>query len=563
MIPLANHLWQSTLFAAVAGLLTLVLRNSHARTRHAIWMTASLKFLLPFSFLVGLGTHIEWRTAPAVEQPAIPIVAAHRTKRHPVSPSRSATAPSPAIDPWPPIVLTLWLGGCVVVTCSWIMRLRRIRSAVRSASTTHINVPIPAPIQIMSSPELLEPGVFGIFRPVLLLPEGIADRLTPAQLDAVLAHELCHVRRHDNLAAAIHMLVEALFWFHPLVWWIGARLVEERERACDEEVLRLGSDPQVYAESILRVCQFYLEPRIACVSGITGADLKKRIEDIMARGVAHNLGLARKLLLTTIAIAAVVGPIALGLLNAPRIHAQSPTSATAALQFEVASIKPSNSGSRGFSAQHDVGRFTASNASLQNLIEMAYQVKNLQISGAPAWLNSERFDIVAKAPPNTPRSQILSMLGPLLVDRFKLATHRETKVLPGYGLVIAKNGPKLHESTADHGSTNGTRGSLTAQRTTMAQLADTLARRLDGPVADMTGIQGFFDFKLEWAPDESQPMKKPGEGGEGIAATASTDGPTIFTALQEAARAEMEARRVPVRNPGDSDFHVEKVPTEN
>lgn len=81
-------------------------------------------------------------------------------------------------------------------------------------------------------------------------------KLTDAQLESVIAHELCHVRRHDNLAAALHMLVEAVFWFHPLVWWIGARLVDERERACDEEVVRLGSDPQIYAESILKVCEF-------------------------------------------------------------------------------------------------------------------------------------------------------------------------------------------------------------------------------------------------------------------------------------------------------------------
>ena len=79
--------------------------------------------------------------------------------------------------------------------------------------------------------------------PVLLWPEGLSERLDDAHLEAVIAHELCHVRRRDNLAAAIHMLVEAVFWFHPLVWWLGARLIDERERACDEEVLQRGSAP--------------------------------------------------------------------------------------------------------------------------------------------------------------------------------------------------------------------------------------------------------------------------------------------------------------------------------
>src|SRR6266576_923925 len=75
----------------------------------------------------------------------------------------------------------------------------------------------------------------------------------------MLAHELWHVQRRDNLAAAVHMLVEAVFWFHPLLWWLGARLVEERERACDEEVLEMGKERQVYAESILKICEFCVE----------------------------------------------------------------------------------------------------------------------------------------------------------------------------------------------------------------------------------------------------------------------------------------------------------------
>ena len=85
------------------------------------------------------------------------------------------------------------------------------------------------------------PGVFGIVRPVLLWPRDIETRLDDAQVRAILAHELAHVRRRDNLTAAVHMVVEAIFWFYPLVWWIGSRLVNERERACDEEVVRLTS----------------------------------------------------------------------------------------------------------------------------------------------------------------------------------------------------------------------------------------------------------------------------------------------------------------------------------
>src|SRR5580704_4826161 len=136
-------------------------------------------------------------------------------------------------------------------------------------------------MNVMSSPDLLEPGIIGIRRPVLLLPDGITDRLTRAELHAIIAHEWCHVRRRDNLVATLHMIIEALYWFHPMMWWIEARLIDERERACDEAVLRAGYDPHIYADGILNVCKFYVESPLVCASGVTGSDLKKRIEAIM------------------------------------------------------------------------------------------------------------------------------------------------------------------------------------------------------------------------------------------------------------------------------------------
>ena len=86
------------------------------------------------------------------------------------------------------------------------------------------------------------------------------------------------------------MLIEAVFWFHPLVWWISARMVDERERACDEAVLDRGNSPEGYAEGILRTCEYYLEAPLPCVTGVTGADLKKRIETIMRNRPAVPVG---------------------------------------------------------------------------------------------------------------------------------------------------------------------------------------------------------------------------------------------------------------------------------
>jgi len=213
----------------------------------------------------------------------------------------------------------------------WLRVAAAIRGAVPVAYGREVEIlrrvekfaGIRSPISLRSSQTSFEPGIFGIVRPLLLWPAGISKHLQDAHLEAVLAHEVQHVRRRDNLAAATHMVVEAIFWFHPLVWWMGARLVEERERACDEAVLLLGNQPEIYAESILKTCEFCVASPLACVSGVTGADLKQRIVRIMTQRSADKLGLFRKLLLVTIGVGAVAAPIVTGLIKAPVATAQS------------------------------------------------------------------------------------------------------------------------------------------------------------------------------------------------------------------------------------------------
>jgi uncharacterized protein (TIGR03435 family) len=149
-------------------------------------------------------------------------------------------------------------------------------------------------------------------------------------MDAIVAHELCHIRRRDNLTTAIHMAVEALFWFHPLVWWVGARLMGEREQACDEEVMRTGGDPRAYAEGILKICEFYLASPLACISGVTGGNLKRRIEAIISNRVIPRLNYTRKAVLTVAAMIAIAAPIAIGIVGTTVAEAKFQSAAGAA-----------------------------------------------------------------------------------------------------------------------------------------------------------------------------------------------------------------------------------------
>ena len=339
LTALGNHLWQSTLFAAMAGLLTLVLRKCHARMRYWLWMAASIKFLIPFALLVGIGSRLAWFSGPEL---------ANKRLHFAIEVISAATPPSMIVGlvHLLPALVGVWLCGFLAVVFLWYVQWRKMSAATQEAVPLLEGRELEAlrrmeraagirkRTEIRQSRASIEPGIFGIVRPVLMWPEGISRHLEDAQLDAILAHEARHIRWHDNLAAAIHMVVEAIFWFHPLVWWLGARLVEERERACDEDVLELGNERQVYAAGILKVCEFCLASPLACMSGVAGGDLKKRMVHIMTERMLHKLDFGRKLLLGAAGLAAVAGPIAFGLVNANPTRAESAAGEAAAQQSE-------------------------------------------------------------------------------------------------------------------------------------------------------------------------------------------------------------------------------------
>jgi bla regulator protein BlaR1 len=540
--PLGNHLWQSTLFAGVAGLLTLTLRNNQARVRHLVWLAASCKFLIPISVLIALGNAIGWRAAPETTPSNLSVVMDELSQPFAAPPISSPplTEASPAIA----LPMALSVCGFLGITVSWLARWRRINAAVRDGSSLqHLELPIKA----VSSPTLLEPGVFGILRPVLLLPEGIEGRLSPAQLELIVAHEMCHVRRRDNLTAAIHMVAETIFWFHPIVWWIGKRLVEERERCCDEEVLKVASDPKVYAEGILNVCKFYLSSPLACTSGVSGSDLKKRIESIMANRVGHSLNVGRKVLLISAVLLAVVGPVAIGVLGALPSRGQSQTEAVPRA-FEAASVKSNRAGT-GRTRSIEPGGITYLNTTLGEFIAMAYGVKHYQIFG-PDWIvnlgSSDRYDVTATTGSPASVADIKQMVGPLLAERFHLAFHRETRELPVFAMVIAKGGHRLKQpgDGGDVSLTPDGDGGFSYKNWSMDGLADWLTGvpSIARPVVDRTGLDGrytfnanLFNFPKGVAPDD---MKR------GMRSSDASD--TIFSALPEQLGLKLEPRKAPV-----------------
>jgi uncharacterized protein (TIGR03435 family) len=691
---LCNHLWQSTLFVGIVALLALLLRKNQARIRYWLWMAASAKFLIPFSLLVSLGSYLPWPShaaAPqatayaaieAMSQPFVEVTALNTPTAIPVAQPAASHVPARIL---PPMLTAVWLIGFLTMMCFWCVEWRRISRLVRSARPfiegrevdllrkAERAARLPRSVPLLPSSNSMEPGVFGIIRPVLLWPEGIARQMDDAHLESVLAHEVCHVQRRDNLTSAIHMLVEAIFWFHPVVWWMERQLVKERERACDEAVLQLGNEAAVYAESILNVCKLYTEPSIACMSGVTGSELKQRIARIMSGQGVRKLDLRRKAMLALACVLAVGVPLAAGFLRAANGQTQpaqengneksgiagtwqgtehtpdghdlrmvlkiakdekgalsgsvysldqgemagtlggsvrfqegklrfvndfpgltyegtmladgnsmsgtmtyakrslplalarakpgtewvipaapakiAPMAPDAKPDVEVATVKPHEPGNEQMAFQTHGGTLVIKNLTLGFMMSFAYGRPVRQITGKPGWMDTDKWDIEAKADtPGEPNpSQLKVMMQKLFAERFGLQVHEGKRKMAAYALIVSKDGLKMTKATDASGPAQllYPRGVLISKSMNVADLAQVLQSYILGqPIVDKTGLEGRWAFTLRWTPDETQfpdapeSLRHPEDDANAW--------PPLFTAIQKQLGLKLEAQKADV-----------------
>ena len=264
------------------------------------------------------------------------------------------------------------------------------------------------------------------------------------------------------------------------------------------------------------------------------------------------------------------------------LAAQSPQAPVGPPAFEVASIKPNNSGDGRVMLQNQPGRFTASTVTVRLLIRNAYQLQDSQITGGPGWLNSDHFDLVAKVPaqyrdippgrPGEGPGPLQLMLRSLLAERFKLVVHNETKDSPIYALILARSdgklGPALKKSETDCEAAFGAGrgrggpmpppgppqpgdtmpcgirigpGNMAVGGSTLAQFANSLGMFAGRIVQDRTGLTGAYDFNLTWTPDQ-MPNRPPGAPELPV----DPNGPSLFTAVQEQLGLKLDSQRGPV-----------------
>lgn len=333
----ADHLWQTTLFALIILAATFVLRRGPAHWRHTFCLLASVKFLAPAALLVLLaeqtgvgsilraflksdqnGSLISGMTEPVATLASNYVV--------------TVVASNSSHNQIYFALTTIWLTGSVALLLLWGIRRRRFLRSLSLSETSHNGREWQAlerarntlqwqgRVGLVISPLRLEPAVWRVWRPTVVLPDSIASHLNDDELEAIMLHELIHIQRRDNLIGNLQLGLCALLWFHPLVWFISRKLFDEREQACDERVIEVCRLPEAYASSILKVVRFCFGWRVAGVTGAaSGSNLRRRIENIMtSRNPKRRAGVAARLLAVALVALALLVLVAAGVYSRPR-----------------------------------------------------------------------------------------------------------------------------------------------------------------------------------------------------------------------------------------------------
>lgn len=309
LVLLLRHLFESTLFSVLLILLASCLRRG-AAVRHAAWLIAVLKFAIPSVLLTSTGAKI------AFFWPADSWLLLAVAKISALFASIFGLLPTAASHS----IFAVWVFGTATLFGLWFMRLRSNQSLLASATEQECEaltrasrllcVDKPVPLQVSQADS--EPALWGIWHFTITVPEGLYQRLTASEFEAVLLHEMAHARRRDNLTSAFAHCLVCIFWFHPLLWFAERQLRLECERACDELVIACGITPQVYIRGLLKVCRFHLFDPLPGISTMAGSDLKRRLKLIRVCRADKPIAYVFRLLVAAAAVLMLMLPIAGG-----------------------------------------------------------------------------------------------------------------------------------------------------------------------------------------------------------------------------------------------------------
>ncbi|HJQ67818.1 MAG TPA: M56 family metallopeptidase [Blastocatellia bacterium] len=353
---LLNHLWQSTLILLVALAFAYAFKRGPARLRYVVLLVASAKFLLPSALIIFIAGQAgvdfdvvtrqvrgDWQSAKIAQRVAEPVV--ETAEIDALGVEFADNNPTTRHGELYCALTFIWFVGCLTLLVTWLTRRARLARNMRTGTEVtagslydamdgvRARLKISRRVRLLVSPQVIVPGVWRTWRPVVALPQNVASHLSEEEVEAMLMHEMVHVARWDNLASNLNMLICCLLWFHPLMWLVDKRLLAEREAACDERVIELGASSSVYAASLLKVFRFSMGWKVAGLSSATGSDLERRVKIIMSGNANRSPRASRRMLIgavTTLLFAlsmltGIVGHKSTFEASAADINSQTPT----------------------------------------------------------------------------------------------------------------------------------------------------------------------------------------------------------------------------------------------
>ena len=589
---LVHFVWQGAVVAIAAALILRLCRRQAASLRYLIACGAMGVMLLGVI-----------ATAALVEAPHANVQAARASARTTADgrvdvflPIQINEAPSPAtvsnaqrVEMLLPWIVSAWLFGVIVllarVGAGW-WRVRRLHQLALASMCSNwqgvgnriaSRLGLASVIRIVELPHVDVPLVVGCLRPIVVLPIAAMTQLNAAQVEAILAHEIAHVRRHDYLVNLMQTLAETLLFYHPAVWWLSARIRDEREHCCDDVAVAVCGDPVGYATALAEL-EAWRSGAFGLAAAATGGSLLNRVRRILHVEVSDDSRAAS----WTIALLVAAMATALTL----NVAAQTTAPGEPNPKFEVASVRENTSGdNKMFMQRLPGGRISAVNMPLGILLRDAYRLQDFQIVGAPDWISSARYDITAKAegeiPPPAPGD---APFNPVHFDDAVVARGALQARCPSRDArtshLRARSRPQRRQTRARTEAVDcrlcGSRGPrprtvcATARRSpasgricgirmgfgeiagsgfALSAFANAISPTVQRIVVDRSGLSGNYDWYVKWTP-ERLPQRAPGTPADqpfrmnGV--EIDPNGPSIFTAVQEQLGLKLEATRGPV-----------------
>jgi uncharacterized protein (TIGR03435 family) len=454
---LIHFVWQGAVVAAIAGGLMWLLRHRSPQARYAVACAGLVAMLvLPIMTasalsrsvaVAGTGTpaSVPRQVGPGADTvPDALAILANLTMARGVS---SVDLVPNGSSAWLPLVVVMWVAGVVVLFVrlvgGWwrIHRLHRASRAAASSGWTAASARIATSlglarrIHVVDSSLVDTPTVIGWVTPIILLPVAAFAGLSSSQIEAILAHELAHIRRHDFLVNLLQTCAETVLFYHPAVWWLSARIRAEREHCCDEVALSVCGDAISYAEALVEL-ESWRRVHTPLVMAATGGKLMTRVRRLLrAPAVERSRSVGVMIGAGVVALVCVAGASAYVLAAQPDRNAQPP-------QGSADDPAP---WSMVFNQADSTMRFIGYRG--RDLIRFAYQIPEARVVGGPSWLDEQILNIVVELAMPPRADEMPGIVQQALQERLQLKTHIEQRNFPVLALIRGNNtgalGPNL------------------------------------------------------------------------------------------------------------------------